>query len=76
MLGVIALAVCLLPLSKTTANAEDVVDITDNVSASGWVTQSELKVTYLNLGDNVVPIHHRGVAYSSSRCGYHHKTYG
>ena len=37
------------------ANAEGMVDVTSQVSASNWVDQNELKITYLDLGAGVVP---------------------
>ena len=49
------LAVCSLFLPTYTAKAENNIDVTDSVTASGWVTQNELKVTYLSLGENVIP---------------------
>ena len=38
-----------------TAKAAGAVDITNNVSASGWTDHQDLRVTYLDLGENVEP---------------------
>ena len=48
-------AFCLLLVPTVSAGAATVVDVTQNVSAKNWVTQNELKVTYLSLGENVIP---------------------
>ena len=48
-------AICAVGLSSVTVKADQTVDITQNVSASGWISQSELRVTYLNVGTGVIP---------------------
>ena len=55
VMAVIALAVSVWAISPVVAKADTMVDVTKNVSAEGWVAQNELKVTYLSLGEGVVP---------------------
>ena len=55
LLAVFVLAICSLVLPTYPASAADSVDITENVSAKSWITQNELKVTYLSFGEGVVP---------------------
>lgn len=50
-----ALTICALPIAKQTASASTVQDVTDSVSATGWIDHQELKVTYLDLGEGVEP---------------------
>ena len=53
--AMLSCAICAVGLSSVTVKAEQTVDITQNVSASGWISQSELRVTYLNVGTGVIP---------------------
>ena len=53
--AMLSCAICAAGLSSVTVKADQTVDITQNVSASGWVSQSELRVTYLNVGTGVIP---------------------
>ena len=53
VLSVLAMAVCALPISAKTAKAANVTDVTEQVSVYGWISQNELKVTYLDLGASV-----------------------
>ncbi len=50
-----ALTICALPIAKQTASASTVQDVTDSVSATGWIDHQELKVTCLDLGEGVEP---------------------
>ena len=54
-MAMIALAASVLTATSVLAKADTTVDITENVSAESWITQNELKVTYLSLGDGVIP---------------------
>ncbi len=51
----VAFIACLLSGPQVVAKAETTVDVTQNVLVSDWIVQSELKVTYLNLGADVIP---------------------
>lgn len=42
-------------MSPILAKADSTVDITENVYAAEWITQNELRVTYLSLGEGVIP---------------------
>ena len=55
MAAAIACAICVVTMPRIMASADQTVDITQNVSASGWISQNELKVTYLNVGSGVIP---------------------
>ena len=55
LIAVTVLAVGGLFVPTYTAKAEGTVDVTENVTASSWIEQSELNVTYLSLGENVIP---------------------
>ena len=51
----VVLVACSLSAPMISAKADTTVDITQNVSGYDWVSQSELKVTYLDLGTGVLP---------------------
>ena len=51
----LVLAICSLFVPTYTASAANAVDVTQNVSAANWIQQSELRVTYLSLGEGVIP---------------------
>ena len=53
--AMLSCAICAVGVSSVTVKADQTVDITQNVSASGWISQSELRVTYLNVGTGVIP---------------------
>ena len=55
VVSALAFAVGVWCISPIVAKADDTMDVTQNVSASRWISQNELKVTYLSLGDGVVP---------------------
>ena len=55
VMAVVALAASVWALATVAAKADVTADITENVSASNWIEQNELRVTYLSLGDGVVP---------------------
>ena len=55
VMAVVALAASVWALAPVAAKADVTADITENVSASNWIEQKELRVTYLSLGDGVVP---------------------
>ena len=54
-MAVIALAASVWASNPVLAKADTTVDITENVSAAEWITQNELRVTYLSLGEGVIP---------------------
>ena len=55
VMSVIALATSVWVSVPVLAKADNAVDITENVSAAEWITQNELRVTYLSLGEGVIP---------------------
>ncbi len=55
VMAVIALAASVWASNPVLAKADTTVDITENVSAAEWITQNELRVTYLSLGEGVIP---------------------
>ena len=52
--AVFALAICALAVPTHTAKADGTVDVTNDVYAGNWISQNELKVTYLSLGEGVI----------------------
>ena len=59
VLGLFAVSACAVGLNLQTASADEdpmnLVDVTDNVSVTNWVDHAEWQVTYLSLGEGVIP---------------------
>ena len=59
VLGLFAISACAVGFNLQTASADEdpmnLVDVTENVSVSNWVDQAEWSVTYLSLGEGVIP---------------------
>ena len=55
VVSAVAFAIGVWAISPVVASAGSTVDVTQNVSASSWIEQNELRVTYLSLGEGAVP---------------------